>query len=1323
MKKALIYLLVVLIGFVDVGSAKVMAAPGGPVITISIDTVNNGTPRNPVIELKSDKPVSLASGTGGNTPGIQVIDQDTLANYITIDPTKLVSTDGTTYSYKIQLPDTLKLGHTYKVHVDKGLFEDGLGGFSEEVDSQPFKTGDFDVAQTSPVYGADNVSTSLSLVMTFNDTIKLGSGDLRLYRKSDVNQPVEKIAAGSGNVIVNDKTLTINLSKTLDQGTSYYVVMDPGFVTTEDGSPYKGITSTTQWTFKTTGTRTSMINKYPTNGATSISPGTKLQMTFNNPVDSMPGGTINIYKNNSFVRTISAKSALSTDRKSFTVDTGSILENNASYYVLVSDNAFKDDDGNYFAGIMSSNDWKFSTTVVNTTALTASFSPANRSTGASADADLVMNFNKEVQRGYGRVSVRKSGTDQEVPTDVISNGTKEVRIRLLPGYRYEMNSTYYVTIENGAFYEKQNTSNTYAGLSGSSWTFSTQATDKTPPVIQSSEIYSNTTIRLVYNKPLYSDSWMSTSLFTVTVNGETRGIYNAYTSGDSVYLTLETGVAVGQNVKISYKGGTGGIRDIGGNAAAAFNQRDVVNGIDTALPKPSSASVSSNTVTLNFSQQLMNVSSNAYEQFTVKADGVAVVVQSIRQSGQTLYLTLSTTVPDKVVTVSYTPGKYPIQDNRGQNISAFTDVFLRNYQDTKPPVFQSAEAAGTKVVLTYNKPLSTTSTPMKSQFSVLVNGQPNYVNTVEIKENKITLTLASTLSKDAKVTISYVPGTSRLTDLNGNVAGYINLEQVKVSDSLTGTGDIKSVIVQGDTLQIIYNKTLLTQSYIAPEQFQVYVNGVLLGVTQASANGNTVTLKLSSSVASGQRVEVTYLPGTSGISDSTGNRVTYFNKLVATFSSDNNSTSSDPNRPAYLLYSELKEFGTSTFSLSEQSFTTTEIKSRNNQVFKKLSVDPEKLKSAFNYIISANEKTHMIMFNAPTGYNSVLVSIPLDALEAAYSKDRSAVIAVRAGDAVNVLELSQLNYTEIARSLYTTSSNVVLEFGVEKLSSDAGAGLNSKIGLASIQKVTEPYDFYVKAVNTSSSTSSIEVSVYNQYWILNSIATTAVKVGLFQWDAASESMTYVPSLVQATSNRQVFRTKIKGNHTVFGGMSYKYFSDLGNHWAKDAINTLAGKMIISGRTKTEYAPNKNITRAEFAEYVARGLGLSGDVSTAQRFYDVTNTRENAFIGAAIKAGIIVGNSDGSFKPNNSITREEMSIMMMRAMEYSGFRTSLTYAPDVYLNKFKDNKQIQNKETIAKLLNEGIIQGISANSFQPRGNATRAQAAVMLQRMLERIQYM
>ena len=118
-------------------------------------------------------------------------------------------------------------------------------------------------------------------------------------------------------------------------------------------------------------------------------------------------------------------------------------------------------------------------------------------------------------------------------------------------------------------------------------------------------MYSNSVIRLQYNKTLDSSISLLTSSYTVTVNGETRRISNAYISGDSIYVNLEMGIAVGQNVKVTYSSSTvRPVKDLSGNVAASFSNKEVTNGIDSVLPRPEEGYVTGSTLTLYFSDSL-----------------------------------------------------------------------------------------------------------------------------------------------------------------------------------------------------------------------------------------------------------------------------------------------------------------------------------------------------------------------------------------------------------------------------------------------------------------------------------------------------------------------------------------------------------------------------------------------------------------------------------------------------------------------------------------------------------------------------------------------
>lgn len=189
-----------------------------------------------------------------------------------------------------------------------------------------------------------------------------------------------------------------------------------------------------------------------------------------------------------------------------------------------------------------------------------------------------------------------------------------------------------------------------------------------------------------------------------------------------------------------------------------------------------------------------------------------------------------------------------------------------------------------------------------------------------------------------------------------------------------------------------------------------------------------------------------------------------------------------------------------------------------------------------------------------------------------------------------------------------------------------------------------------------------------------------------------------------------------GNNPGFSDVNSGKFTDLGYHqWAEDAIYTLKDKGIINGITATTFAPANNIKRGDFVLILTRMLGLA-DVNE----YSFADVPANAYyygaMGAAKKAGIATG--DGvNFRPEDSITRQDLITLAYRAFSAEGY---LDGSADLSsLNVFDDKNDIAPyaAESLSTMVNEGIIQG-SDGRVNPKGNATRAEVAVMCARLLD-----
>ncbi|MGC6589064.1 S-layer homology domain-containing protein [Paenibacillus sp. Dod16] len=172
-----------------------------------------------------------------------------------------------------------------------------------------------------------------------------------------------------------------------------------------------------------------------------------------------------------------------------------------------------------------------------------------------------------------------------------------------------------------------------------------------------------------------------------------------------------------------------------------------------------------------------------------------------------------------------------------------------------------------------------------------------------------------------------------------------------------------------------------------------------------------------------------------------------------------------------------------------------------------------------------------------------------------------------------------------------------------------------------------------------------------------------------------------------------------------------------NHFASDAIKELSSKGIITGYTDGSFAPNKTVTRAEFAIMLKRALGLEEVGEYTNTFKDFKQTSWYAQeLTVALSNGITKGFTDNTYRPNEIIPREQAAIMVSNVLREKGLQYEGTSL------KFKDSTDIISwaVEDVKFAAEKGIIKGYSNGKFLPKANITRAETAVMIQRLLSLI---
>ena len=180
------------------------------------------------------------------------------------------------------------------------------------------------------------------------------------------------------------------------------------------------------------------------------------------------------------------------------------------------------------------------------------------------------------------------------------------------------------------------------------------------------------------------------------------------------------------------------------------------------------------------------------------------------------------------------------------------------------------------------------------------------------------------------------------------------------------------------------------------------------------------------------------------------------------------------------------------------------------------------------------------------------------------------------------------------------------------------------------------------------------------------------------------------------------------------------FSDVTYHANKTAIEALAARQIINGMGDGLFAPNDNMTRAQFATITVKALGLAPKAVSV--FADVAAGAWYApYVGTAYTYAIVNGRRTTSFDPTGTITRQEAATMVARAAKLCGMNTdySSAAARDV-LAQFGDYTKCADwaRSSLAFCYDNGILNSDALN-IQPTQEIRRCEIAQMLYNMLEK----
>ncbi|MEI7025164.1 S-layer homology domain-containing protein, partial [Paenibacillus sp. y28] len=263
-----------------------------------------------------------------------------------------------------------------------------------------------------------------------------------------------------------------------------------------------------------------------------------------------------------------------------------------------------------------------------------------------------------------------------------------------------------------------------------------------------------------------------------------------------------------------------------------------------------------------------------------------------------------------------------------------------------------------------------------------------------------------------------------------------------------------------------------------------------------------------------------------------------------------------------------------------------------------------------------------------------------------------------------------------------------------------------------------PVEFRVTAVYGDRTVEVTQFSTYVERTIVLPDGTDPNKITTGVVVDPDGTVRHVPTQVVAKDGTYAAQIKSLTNSTYSIIWHPLEFTDVTSHWAKEAVNNMGSRLVIHGTGDGVFSPDREITRAEFAAIMVRGLGLKLEDGSAV-FSDVqVSDWYSSAIHTAYAYGLINGYEDGTFRPNDKITREQAMVILAKAMTVTGLAAN---AAANVLHSFSDAAEASDwaASGITESVGAGIVSGRAGGELAPQAYITRAEVAAMVERLLKK----
>ena len=420
------------------------------------------------------------------------------------------------------------------------------------------------------------------------------------------------------------------------------------------------------------------------------------------------------------------------------------------------------------------------------------------------------------------------------------------------------------------------------------------------------------------------------------------------------------------------------------------------------------------------------------------------------------------------------------------------------------------------------------------------------------------------------------------------------------------------------------------------------------------------------------------------------------------------STPSTPSNSVVVVVNGEKQDAAESSTLTTNGSTTTTI-----------TVDDAKLSSILE---KAGENA---VVSLQTGENSGEVVVgQLTGQTVKNMESKNAVLEIKTENATYTLPASQIDIDTVSRQFGTQVElkDIQVNVKIAEPSADTVKIVEDAANAGSYQLVVKPIEFEITCTSGNQTVTVSKFDSYVERMIMIPVGVDPAKITTGVVLNEDGTFRHVPT--QIVQIGDVYYAKISSlTNSTYTVVYYPVtFTDAIDHWAKDAITDMGSRLVITGVGNNSYEPERSITRAEFTAIIVRALGLAK--GTVKSVYDDVTLTDwfNGYVATATAYGLITGYDDTHFGPNDMITREQAMTILARTMKLTGLSSSLSdYEVSALFANYTDADKVSDfaKAGVAACIKTGVVTGTSTTTLSPKEYVTRAEVAVMVQRLLKK----